>query len=382
MRACRDFFAGGFLHADDIRTLSTSIASLETQVSIVQGFAEKNFLKLNTQKCEIVPFSCNSLSNGHHKHEPINGLPVVSTAKCLGYWWGRDLLASKSIEENIKKARRAFFSYGSIGAFQGDLNPLSSKSIINSCVMPILLFGSENWILTESLLHKLEAFLGELAKRALKWPQHLSKTAAILALDMETMRSRILCRKLNFLKSLLEEEATGVGAAAMKSLSDDVDSLCLVKECRELESTYGTMFTNDLLTDANCVSKRIVKKSIREIDRNKLVQKCSSKSPSIAGVVDRGGSWPKLWDSALHLGSRHTIGLQNLSRLMSHHGRGQHPCPLCDLKDPLTPVIDHFLSKHNGDIHINFNSTDHLLTLLAEADVCFVYRFWKVFKCY
>ena len=53
----------------------------------------------------------------------------------------------------------------------------------------------------------------------------------------------VLCRKLNFLKSLLEEEATGVGAAAMKSLSDDVDSLCLVKECCELESTYGTRFT-------------------------------------------------------------------------------------------------------------------------------------------
>ena len=303
---------------------------------------------------------------------------MVSTAKCLGYWWGRDLLASKSIEENIKKARRALFSYGSIGAFQGDLNPLSSKSIINSCVVPILIFGSENWILTESLLHKLEAFLGELAKRALKWPQHLSNTAAILALDMETMRSRILCRKLNFLKSLLEEEATGIGAAAMKSLSDDVDSLCLVKECCELESTYSTRFTNDLLT-ASCVSKRIVKKIIHEIDRDR---DCSSKSPSIAGVVDRGGSWPKLWDSALRLGSRHTIGLQNLSRLMSHHGRGQHPCPLCDLKDPLTPAIDHFLSKHNRDIHINFNSTDHLLTLLAEADVCFVYRFRKVFKGY
>lgn len=178
-----DFFAGGFLHADDIRTLSTSIVSLETQVSIVERFAEKNFLKLNIQKCEIIPFSCNSLSHGQHGRESINGLPIVSTAKCLGYWWGRDLLASKSVEENIKKARRAFFSYGSIGAFQGDLNPLSTKSIIDSCVMPILLFGSENWILTESLLNKLEAFLGELAKRALKWPQHLSNTAAILALD-------------------------------------------------------------------------------------------------------------------------------------------------------------------------------------------------------
>ena len=114
----------------------------------------------------------------------VNGLPVVSTAKCLGYWWGRDLFASKSIYENTKKARRAFFSYGSIGAFQGDLNPLSSKSIIDTCVMPILLFGSENWILSDTLLCKLEAFLGELSKRALKWPMHLSNTSAVLALDM------------------------------------------------------------------------------------------------------------------------------------------------------------------------------------------------------
>ena len=136
-----NFFAGGFLHADDIRTLSTSIASLDTQISIVRVFAEKNFLKLNIRKCEIIPFSCNSVPHGH---ESINGLPVVSTAKCLGYWWGRDLFAPKLIEENIKKARNAFFSYGSIGAFQGDLNPLSSKSIINTCVMPVLLFDSEN----------------------------------------------------------------------------------------------------------------------------------------------------------------------------------------------------------------------------------------------
>ena len=118
----------------------------------------------------------------------------------------------------------------------------------------------------------------------------------------------------------------------MKSLSDDVESLCLVKECCELESTFGTNFTKDLLTDSNFVSKCVIRKTIRGIDREGLVLKCSTKSPFIGGVVKRGGSWPKLWDSTLHLGSRHTIGLQNLSRLMSHHRRGQHPCPLCHLK--------------------------------------------------
>ena len=85
------------------------------------------------------------------------------------------------------------------------------------------------------------------------------------------------------------DEAVGVGAPAMKSPRDDVELLCLVKECRELESTYGTRFTNDILTDANCVSKRIIKRNIREMDRHILVQKCSIKSRYIAGLVNRGG---------------------------------------------------------------------------------------------
>ena len=92
---------------------------------------------------------------------------MVSTVKCLGYWWSWDFSASKSIDENINKARRAFFFYGSIGAFQGELNPLSSKAIIDVCVMPILLYGSENWVLSDSLMYKLETFLGELFKRPL-----------------------------------------------------------------------------------------------------------------------------------------------------------------------------------------------------------------------
>ena len=51
------FYVGGFLHADDIRTLATSTGSVEVQVTMVKDFAAHNFLKLNVQKCEIVMFS-------------------------------------------------------------------------------------------------------------------------------------------------------------------------------------------------------------------------------------------------------------------------------------------------------------------------------------
>ena len=52
-----NFYAGGFLHADDIRSLATSSDSLKLQVSLVNNFARENFLKLNIQKCKIIQFS-------------------------------------------------------------------------------------------------------------------------------------------------------------------------------------------------------------------------------------------------------------------------------------------------------------------------------------
>ena len=43
----------------------------------------------------------------------------------------------------------------------------------------------------------------------------------------------------------------------------------------------------------------------------------TSKVPLIAEVCKQGGSWPALWDTVRHLGSRHTVGLQHLSRMQA-----------------------------------------------------------------
>ena len=52
---------------------------------------------------------------------------------------------------------------------------------VGACVMPILLYGCENWLMTHALMEKVESFLAELAKRVLKWPKHHSNTAAVVA---------------------------------------------------------------------------------------------------------------------------------------------------------------------------------------------------------
>ena len=96
--------------------------------------------------------------------------------------------------------------------------------------MPVLLYGCENWITKERLINQLNSFLGELAKRCLRWPKHHSNTAAQVALDLESIRSRLLVTTLGFLRRSMLNDA-GVGAEMMKVMSDDVESLCLVEVC-------------------------------------------------------------------------------------------------------------------------------------------------------
>ena len=93
--------------------------------------------------------------------------PVRETATCLGYQWKYDLSSSHAIQIRVQKARRAFFQYGSIYAFQGKLSPLSCSSIVETCILPILFYGVENWIMSPESIQMLESFQGEIAKRIL-----------------------------------------------------------------------------------------------------------------------------------------------------------------------------------------------------------------------
>ncbi len=97
----------------------------------------------------------------------------------------------------------------------------------------------------------------------------------------------------------------------MQALSDDVESLCLVCECRELEEGFGTSFTDLLLEGAEGVSMREVRDDIRKRDREMMLAKCVEKSQLVVQVGEEV-AWTKLWDCIMDLGPRHIRGLQNL----------------------------------------------------------------------
>ena len=243
-----NLYGGTYLHTDDIRTLATSASTLQAQISDVLKFTSNNFLQINPAKNEIVSFAQrNSVDDPVCEIEE-KLLPASGTAKCLGHLWNHNLSAKPSIEHNVLKARKSFFAYGSMGLFKGDLSPLSGRSMVETCILPILLYGIENRCLTQNSIQMLDSFLGELSKRLLRLPRWYSNTPASIVVGLMSARALCLTRKLNFLRKIsIDEYSETMSSWTLRCLSDDLDSICLIRECRDLDRFFHSDFTSTML---------------------------------------------------------------------------------------------------------------------------------------
>ena len=111
-----------------------------------------------------------------------------------------------------------------------------------------------------------------------------------------------------------------------------------------------------------------MKKAVKELNQTWLLGKCKEKALIIAAVGEDGG-WLRLWDEVLNLGERHTKGLRNLSRMMSHHGHGSKPCPMCDWMPGEGTVFDHVILRHGEELGLLGMTQDGVMQNLKLSDL-------------
>ena len=230
----RGTYMGGAIHADDLRMTATSSDSVTKQDKVIKSFASDSCLRLSTSKFEAVKIS-------PYSHETAviqigdSTIFTSKTSKCLGVWWNSNLSAQHSVTENVNKARKAFFALGRLGAFQDDLNPLSSSSIFETCIIPVLLYGSETWLLDSTSLNTLESFQHKIRCRILRVPKFYSKSAVHIGLHWPTVATHVLIRKLNFLSKLLSGTEDTISHRVFTSLAmENVFDISLVQQCQIL----------------------------------------------------------------------------------------------------------------------------------------------------
>ena len=152
------------------------------------------------------------------------------------------------------------------------------------CIL-ILLYGCENWSLCDSSLKALNSFLGKLCKRILKLPKWYSNTTTMIVMDLQSAEARCVIRKLRFLRLITDHSpADTLNSRMLFALSDDIESVCLIRECLELEDHFETKFTHSLLTsnsesdEDSRTSSRQIRDQITTRDKHLLLDKCSSKN--------------------------------------------------------------------------------------------------------
>ena len=185
-----NLYLGGAAHADDVRTVATSVKAAEEQSVQVSKFASHQGLTLNKSKTEVVKFSSNTIPRA----ESINlvGSPIAVIPG--GYTWNRFLSAKPAVKDNTARARRQFFALGSTGCYLGHSNPLTAISVVESCIFPTLLYGAENWILNEEAIKLLENFQAEIGRRILRLSKRHSQLSVLLAIALSwpSMKARVL----------------------------------------------------------------------------------------------------------------------------------------------------------------------------------------------
>ena len=230
-------FVGIAIHTDDVRSIAPNIQSVISQSSDILSFTTDLGLKLNTSKLELIQMS-QTTSKPIEIAIANHILTKKTSASCLGVKWCSDLSARDSVNTNILKARKAFFGLGSTGVYHGKLNPLSSSSIFESFVLPVLLYGCETWMLDATCIQALDRFQCEIGRRISK---HHPSDAVRIALNWPTISTRILLRKLTFLSRLLTNSDDTMSSWIFTSLAIvDVYSITIVQQCRLLEAPLGT----------------------------------------------------------------------------------------------------------------------------------------------
>ena len=119
------------------------------------------------------------------------------------------------------------FSHEKLGVFHGLLNPPSSRSIVESYIFPVLMYGFESWTLNSSLFWSWN-------------PEAHSSTIevhfSLLAPKCPLVCARHLCNKLSILHGVPNGEPSSLSTQVLRSLTCTLLAI--------LKTLYQTLFVD------------------------------------------------------------------------------------------------------------------------------------------
>ena len=238
--------------ADDTGLIAGSQEDLQNLLNVIYERSEKFGMKINTAKTEVM------IMNNWDKEKAeimLNGVTLkqVEKFKYLGSWITSDGSCSTDIKCRIAEAKTAFTEMRSI--LSNLKMPFKLRyRILNCYVIPIMMYGCENWILMKSDIKKLEAaemwFLRRMQK--ISWKEKKS--------NEETVKSAIGSR--NLLAKVMQRQTSFFGHIMRKQGIEQVVTTCKIDGKRK-RGRRPTQFLDQIMRWTNSQSVADVMNRVR-----------------------------------------------------------------------------------------------------------------------
>ena len=225
-------------------------------------------------------------------------------------------------------------------------------------------------MLTDSMLHELESFQGEIGRRILKLSKNHSTLSTRLALKWPSLTARIFVSKLSLLSKVCEE-GDNVGSQIFSSLPKE--SLKLVQECRYMEGKLSCQGATDTLLSGQSTLKEIKREVLQSDWEDCTTEASRHNSTATAARIATETSWMKLWDMALDYGPYGTDSLQALYRELTRPLFQPGICHICDA------ALDVSYFHHYTLSHTPLSDPERIITSLLCASYD-IFMYAKHFK--
>ena len=150
-----------FGYADDFKLVTTNPADLERDLISIEEWCEENKMRLNEDKCFLLPIKQQGQSNQLF----LNKRPVASKTeqKDLGIIMSRKLSWKSNIQKRCRKATRAFYFLKRNTSVLA--NTRTKLNAYVGYVMPIISYASMTWFANKTESKEIE----RIQKRATSW---------------------------------------------------------------------------------------------------------------------------------------------------------------------------------------------------------------------
>ena len=229
-----DLQLGIILYADDTTIICESEEKLQAALDIISLYCTRCEISINAKKTKIIctyPTKCNT------QIIKINNeiIEYNTEFKFLGLWIMSNATSLKHTKFRCMKAMGAYYGLNNLGINNYTM-PIKLKTfLIKTYCRSTLLYSMESIHLTETNIKDLQITEGKIVKASLNLSKYTNNNDLYGAISLDTIKTSILKRKLNFLLQLMENKLTlDVLQVSLDNIADSSDKSFLSQILRIL----------------------------------------------------------------------------------------------------------------------------------------------------